>query len=42
MSIGINLKGIDTYKVRDANEHYNEYMIGQMKAKLFLLRQPTN
>jgi len=39
MSIRINLKGIDTYKVGDANKYYNKCIIGQIKAKLFPLRQ---
>ena len=39
MSIEMNLKGIDAYKVKDANERCNKCIIGQMKAKLFSLRQ---
>ena len=42
MSTGMNLRGIDAHEVGDINERCDECMMGQMKAKPFPLRQPTN
>ena len=42
MSTRITLKRMDAHKGSNVNEHYDKCMIGQMKAKLFPLQQPTN